>query len=73
MNICEMKYSRSEYAISRSYADTLVNRKRVFGNETGTRKTLFLTMITSNGIKRNKYYEELISNDVTLKDLFEKV
>ncbi len=37
---------------------------------TGTKKTIFLTMVTSKGKKRNSCYEQLVSNDVTLKDLF---
>jgi len=73
MNICEMKYSTAEYVISKSYAETLANREEIFRNVTGTKKTIFLTMVTSNGIKRNSYYEQLISNDVTLEDLFEKI
>ena len=70
INICEMKYSRSEYSINKSYAETLMQRERIFRNVTDSRKTFFLTMVTSNGIKRNTYYQQLVANDVTLSDLF---
>lgn len=70
INICEMKYYRSKYAISKSYAETLLQRERIFRNVTDINKTLFLTMVTSNGIKKNSYYDQLVSNDVTLSDMF---
>ena len=46
------------------------NKLQVFKDETGTKKTLFLTMITTYGIAQNKY-SYLVQNNVKLEDLFE--
>lgn len=71
INICEMKYSQSEFAIDKSYADDLRKKSIVFRGKVKTRKTLFLTMITTYGVKRNSYYTELIQNEVTMDALFD--
>lgn len=71
INICEMKYSQSEFTIDKSYADDLRKKPIVFREKVKTRKTLFLTMITTYGVKRNSYYTELIQNEVTMDALFD--
>ncbi len=42
---------------------------KVFEEKTGTKKQIFLTMITTLGLKRNFYSEELVDSEVVLKDL----
>lgn len=69
MNICEMKYSTSEYVIDKSYAQALKSKLDVFENETHPRKSLHLTMICSNGLKRNEY-SSIALNVITGEDLF---
>jgi predicted AAA+ superfamily ATPase len=71
INICEMKYSQSEFTIDKSYADELRRKQTVFRERLKTRKTLFLTMITTYGVKRNSYYTELIQNAITMDTLFD--
>lgn len=71
INLCEMKYSRTEFTISKSYAESLRKKMRIFRDKTGTGKTIFLTMVTSNGTRKNKYFDELVSNQIVLDDLFE--
>lgn len=69
INICEIKYSDKEYTIDKSYSDILRNKKATFTEETKTRKSLHLTMITTYGIKRNEYWNG-IQSEITMKDLF---
>ncbi|MBU0764837.1 MAG: ATP-binding protein [Bacteroidetes bacterium] len=71
INICEIKFSVGEFVIDKKYAQTLRNRISTFKTETGTRKSVFLTMITTYGTKTNTYALELINNNLTMNSLFE--
>ena len=55
INICEMKYTTAPFAIDKKYMLELQNKINVFSEETGTRKSLLLTMITANGLKDGQY------------------
>lgn len=70
ISICEMKFSNEEYAISKSYASELQDKLNIFKSETKTKKTLFLTMVTTYGTKDNIYKTGLVQNEVTMDDLF---
>jgi hypothetical protein len=72
INLCEIKYSTGAYVVTKSYAEELRRKIRVFAQRSGRKETLFLTMITPDGIKPNRYTEELVTNQVLLKDLFGK-
>jgi AAA+ ATPase superfamily predicted ATPase len=69
INICECKFSNEEYAIDKDEAEALRNRIAVFARETRAKKARHLTMITTYGIKQNKY-SNLVQSEVTLDDLF---
>jgi AAA+ ATPase superfamily predicted ATPase len=69
VNLCEIKYSKYEYEINKSYAARLDERVRIFEGETKTRKTPHLTLISTYGMKRNRY-SGVIRSEVTLDDLF---
>jgi hypothetical protein len=69
VNLCEIKFSKYEYEIDQSYAEKLGERVRIFESETKTRKTPHLTLISTYGMKRNKY-SGVIRSEVTLDDLF---
>lgn len=70
INICEMKFSGSEFVIDKKYAAELDLKVNVFREETSTRKTLFPTMITTYGVRRNEYYLGRIQDEVLMGDLF---
>lgn len=70
INLCEIKFSDQPFAISKSYAQLLDRKLRVFRNRSGRRQTLFLTMITPYGIAPNQYSDELVTNEVVLDDFF---
>lgn len=69
INLCEMKYSLSEYVIDAEYEQKLRNKKSVFINTTNTRKAVHLTMVTTFGIKVNAH-SGIVQNEITLEDLF---
>lgn len=70
INICEMKFSVKPFTIAKDYADNLRNKISVFREETGTNKTLFLTMITTFGLKSNNHSIQLVNDSVDMEALF---
>ena len=70
INICEMKFSISEFDVTKAYAKELENKLKVFRDTTQTRKTLFLTMITTYGVKNTEHYPGLIQTEITMEALF---
>ena len=71
INVCEIKFYNSKFTITKSYAQKLRTKTAAFQKMNANRsKVLFLTMITSFGVKQNSYSTELIQNEITLDDLF---
>ena len=69
INICEMKFSSTEYVMTQEEHDKLVRRIELFREATGTKKGLMPTLISSCGVKRNAH-SGIIRAEVTLDDLF---
>jgi len=70
INLCEMKFSEGEFVIDKRYAGELRNKRDVFQRTTGTRKTIFLTMVTAFGVKENAYSRDLVANTIEIESLF---
>ena len=71
IHICEMKFSESIFCIDKKYAQELENKRNVFRDQIKTKKSLFITMVTTFGIKSNEYASQLVQNSVTMDALFE--
>jgi hypothetical protein len=56
--------------LTKSYAQALDRKLRVFLARSGRRQTLFLTMTTPHGITPNRYSAELVTYEVVLNGLF---
>lgn len=69
INLCEIKYSNSTFAIDKKYDKNLRNKKGVFINESKSKKAIHLTMITTYGTKQNEYWGN-IQSEVKMDDLF---
>lgn len=69
VNICEMKYSIGEYAISKKYAEELEKKIDIFVRATHTKKTPVLTFITNSGLKDNSY-RDVVQKALNLSQLF---
>ena len=69
INLCEIKFSSSEYVIDKAYSKELKHKRDVFKEQTKTRKAVHLTMITTEGVKRNAYFND-IQSEVSLDQLF---
>lgn len=69
INICEMKFSKGEYTITKDYAMALNNKVERFIKSTKNKKTILPTMITTNGVVHNEYWNQ-IQCDITADKLF---
>jgi uncharacterized protein len=70
IHLCEIKFSSNEFVISSDYAKKLETKKAIFYQKTKTKKSLFITMITPYGVKKNENYIGLVDQEITLEDLF---
>ncbi len=71
INLCEIKFYSDEFSIDKSYEKTLQHKIDVFKARTKTRKTVFLTMITTFGVKENTYSSRLVQKNLTMEALFD--
>lgn len=70
INICEIKYAQNEFTITKKYAEELKAKVATFRKDTKTRKTLFLTMITTFGLSQNQYQTSLVHQQIEMNALF---
>jgi AAA+ ATPase superfamily predicted ATPase len=70
MNLCEIKFHKSAFSIDKNYYLNLKNKISELQKETKTKKNIFITMITTHGVKENEYSIELIENKIDINKLF---
>lgn len=70
VNLCEMKFYSSEASIDQKENLKLRNRKDAFRQRYKVRGTVFLTLVTTFGLKYGTY-SSIYSNVLTLEDLFQ--
>lgn len=70
INLCEMKFSIHPFAIDKRYDRELRHKVGTFKNETRTRKSIALTMVTTFGLQSNLYSGN-VQNDLNMTMLFE--
>lgn len=69
INLCEMKYTKVPFQIDANYEANLLNKRARFIEATQTRKAVHITMVSSQGLERNAYADE-IQSEVSGGDLF---
>ena len=69
VDLCEMKWSATEYTLTKQDNDNLQGKLQAFAAETKTRKALRTVLVTPYGIKNNAYANN-IQATVTSKELF---
>ena len=69
INLCEMKYSDKPYRLEKEEYEKLVNRISTFRKVTKTNKAIHTTLITTIGLDRSGYWNE-VQSTITLDDLF---
>lgn len=70
VDVCEMKYYRDEYEITKDYYSVMQNRIDTFKRETKTKKSVVPVFITSYGLRNNPYARK-IPQSITMDALFE--
>lgn len=73
INLCEMKFYTSEFIINAGYARELRKKIELFRQQTGTRKSIFLTLITTFGVRENAHSTELEVIDLPVDVLFKVI
>ncbi len=73
INLCEMKFAMTEFTIDKKYAEELAQKRMTFLEKTATKKTIFVTMLTSYGTKQNEYAQQLVQSNLTMNVLFDTV
>jgi hypothetical protein len=70
INLCEVKFYNDEFVVSKSYAENLRQKKRTFQQLSKTKKQIFITLITTYGLKQNSHSLGLVDNVLEMNDLF---
>ena len=68
INICEMKFSDNDFCINASIDKSLRNKLSTFAEETKTKSSLHLTLVTTYGLKPNEYSSR-VQNVITMDEL----
>jgi uncharacterized protein len=71
-NLCEMKFSEQAFVVDKSYARELKHKRDTFRSVTGSKKALFVTLVTSYGIADNEHSRGIVSQSITAETLFKK-
>ena len=69
INLCEMKCTDEPFAVDAAYEKDMIHKITAFREETGTKKAIHLTMVASEGVKRNAYVGR-VQNIITGEDLY---
>lgn len=70
INIVEIKYSQKPYRITKQYAEQLGAKIDVFREQLGIKKSIHLTMVTTEGLISNQYSDALVASELKLEDFF---
>ena len=68
INLCEMKFSRNDFTVTKDYDRRLRERTETFREIEKTRKTIHNTLITTYGLKHNAW-SDLFQSTVTIDAL----
>lgn len=63
INLCEIKYCSGEFVIAKTYDKELREKRAIFIQQTKTKKSVFITLISPYGVKNSGYFG---TPDVTL-------
>jgi uncharacterized protein len=71
INLIEIKFSVKGFTIDKKYAEELRHKRWIFMEKTQTKKSVFLTMMTTFGVKTNEHYLSAVQNQIMMPALFE--
>lgn len=71
VHLCEAKFSRKEFIITKDYISKLRHKRIAFEYATKTKKSVVTTLLTTYPAIKNKYYLEEIHTEICMDDLFQ--
>ncbi len=69
INLCEIKFHAGPYTLNKDEYQKLIEKRYLFLAFSGTKKQIFLTMITNHGLVSNAYSAEIVGAEVTLEEI----
>ena len=73
INLCEIKFYNTEYTIDKKYAKEIAKKVNAFSSGTKTKKSVFVTFITSYGLITNQYSSQYVQSELTMDHLFVEI
>lgn len=70
VNVCEMKFASGQYVLTKAEYERIDNKILAFKTVTGTAKSIYLTVVTTNALVDNEYARK-VQNVILLDQLFE--
>lgn len=70
INLLELKYYETEFEVTQSYAQQLIEKVSVFKVKNRIKKNVFITLLTVNGAKTNEHYLSAVTNQLLIDVLF---
>jgi len=70
ISLCEVKFYNDELVLTKADADNLRRKKSIFRHVTGTKKQIFIVVITTFGLLNNKHSLGLVDNVLDMNALF---
>ena len=70
INLCEIKYVNDVFTIDKDSAMQLRSKKNIFIEKTKSKKSIFLTLITPYGVKKNGASLGVVDVELNMDDLF---
>jgi uncharacterized protein len=70
ISLCEVKFYNDELILTKANADNLRRKKSIFRHVTGTKKQIFMVLITTFGLVKNKHSLGLVDNVLDMNVLF---
>jgi uncharacterized protein len=73
INLCEIKFYNDEFSMDEDYLKKLRKKETEFKTTTKTKKGIRTAMMTTWGVKENKYSQAVLVNNIGIACLFEEV
>ena len=70
ISLCEVKFYNDELILTKEDADNLRRKKSIFRHITSTKKQIFIVLITTFGLIKNKHSLGLVDNVLDMNALF---
>jgi hypothetical protein len=67
----EIKYSEQKLQVDKSLAKNLLNKEEIFKKITKTKKQIFIVLMTTNGIKRSIWSDEIVDMSISLNEIID--